>query len=152
MKKSYRILQLQFYKGTIHNLHTENSPSRIQIYIQKTRELFEYYYYIPEGKVTFNPERNSTYRRQRDLLESIHALQDIPDIPVFPDLSVVHDIPAFQAILQVPSILQLECKFYMFYSLIGFHRKLHRVPVEQYKHYKHFILQRKGDVVISVRT
>ena len=43
----------------------------------------------------------------------------------------------FQAILQVPvspgipphsSILQLEC---IFYSSIGFHRKLHRVPVEQ---------------------
>ena len=48
----------------------------------------------------------------------------------------------FQAILQVPvspgnsphySILQLEC---IFYSSIGFHRKLHRVPVGQYKHYK----------------
>ena len=51
----------------------------------------------------------------------------------------------FQAILQVPvspgnpphsSILRLECIFYIFYksySSIGFHRKLHRVPVEQYK-------------------
>ena len=49
----------------------------------------------------------------------------------------------FQAILQVPvfpgnpthsSILQLECIFYIFhnfYGSIGFHRKLHRVPVEQ---------------------
>ena len=75
--------------------------------------------------------------------------RDIPDIPVFPvvpdipDIPVIHDIPAFQAILQVPvspgippqySILQLECifyVFYIFYSSIGFHRKLHRVPVEQ---------------------
>ena len=88
--------------------------------------------------------------------------RDIPDIPV------IHDLPAFpgnSTILQVPvspgnpthySILRLECifyKFYRFYSLIGFHRKLHRVPVEQYKlqtFYKHYILQRKGDVAISV--
>ena len=92
--------------------------------------------------------------------------KDIPvfkDIPVVPDFPVTHDIPAFQAILQVPvspgnpphsSILQLECIFYKFYSSIGFHRKLHRVPVEQYKlqtFYKHYILQRKGDVAISVK-
>ena len=29
------------------------------------------------------------------------------------------------------SILRLECIFYNFYSSIGFHRKLHRVPVGQ---------------------
>ena len=130
-----------------------------------------------EGKETFIPEkRNSTHRRQGDLLEmhpcvlhsrpskGIPVFPDIPVFPVFPDIPVVPDTPEtfrtfqsfmtfqpFQAILQfykVPvspgnpthySILRLECifyKFYRFYSSIGFHRKLHRVPVEQYN-YKH---------------
>ena len=91
--------------------------------------------------------------------KDIPVFPDIPDIPVFPvfpDIPVVPDTPEtfrtfqsfmtfqpFQAILQVPvppgfpphySILQLECIFYIFYkfySSIGFHRKLHQVPVEQ---------------------
>ena len=98
------------------------------------KELFEY----------FSPvSRNPTHRRQGDLLE-IHpcVLQDIPgnsscsrDIQ---DIPVIHDLPAFPGnSTNVPvspgnpphsSILQLEC---IFYSLIGFHRKLHRVPVGQ---------------------
>ena len=109
-KKSYRILQLQFYKGThphtssIH-MHPENSSSRIQFYMQKTKELFEhYYYYIQRAKRPSFQKRNSTHRRQGDLLE-IHPC-DIPgipaaspskgitDIPVFPDIPVIHDIPA----------------------------------------------------------
>ena len=52
------------------------------------------------------------------------------------------------------SILQLECIFYIFYnfySSIGFHRKLHRVPVGQLQTLQTFILQRKGDVAISVK-
>ena len=166
------------------------------------KELFEYYYYyyIQRAKRPSFQKRNSTHRRQGDLLEmhpcvprTFQAFQpqdlpkafipDIPDIPVFPvfpDIPVVPDTPEtfrtfqsfmtfqpFQAILQfykVPvspgnpthySILRLECifyKFYRFYSSIGFHRKLHRVPVEQLQtFYKHYILQRKGDVAISVR-
>ena len=109
-------ITLQSREFSIQNpiLHTED------------RELFEYY--------------NSTHRRQGDLLE-MHpcVLQDIQgnsscsrDIQ---DIPVIHDLPAFQAtILQCPSILQLECIFYIFYnfySSIGFHRKLHRVPVGQ---------------------
>ena len=106
-KKPYRILQapipapipapilhvhitLQSREFSIQNpvLHTED------------KELFEYYYYIPEGKETFIPERNSTHRRQGDLLE-MHpcVLQDIPgnsscsrDIQ---DIPVIHDLPAF---------------------------------------------------------
>ena len=79
-------------------------------------------------------KRNSTHRRQGDLLE-MH-----PCVPrTFQSFMTFQP---FQAILQVPvspgnsphySILQLEC---IFYSSIGFHRKLHRVPVGQYKHYK----------------
>ena len=124
---------------------------------------------------------NSTFRRQRALRVILHTegkeifypvykdLQGIPDIPV------IHDIPAFQALLHVPApsstiqylpvlsstfqcypvypgippvpaFLQIECKFY---TLIGLHQKLHRVPVGIF--YKHYILQRKGDVAISVK-
>ena len=140
------------------------------------RELCEYYYYIQRAKRPSFQKRNSTHRRQGDLLE-IHPCV-LQDIPVFPDIPVVQDTPEtfrtfqsfmtfqpFQAILQIlqvsvspgnpphSSILRLEYIFYKSYGSIGFHRKLHRVPVEQYKlqtFYKHYILQRKGDVVISV--
>ena len=113
-KKSYKILQLQFqlqfqlqcYTCTLQRiLHTED------------KELFEYYYYIPEGKETFTPDsRNSTHRRQGDLLE-MHpcVLHDIPgnsscsrDIPGIP---VIHDLPAFQAILQCSSISRESTPF-----------------------------------------
>ena len=199
-KKSYRILQFQFYKGThttsIHIHQSREFSIQNPILHAEDKELFKYYYYIQRAKRPSFQKRNSTHRRQGDLLE-IHlcvtrpskGIPDIPDIPVFPvfpdipvvpdlpvipdipvipdlpvisDIPVIHDLPAFQAILQVPvspgnpphsSILRLECIFYKFYSSIGFHRKLHRVPVGQYKlqtFYKHYILQRKGDVAISV--
>ena len=113
------------------------------------------------------------HRRQGDLLEIHPCVPDIPDIPVFPDIPdipVIPDTPEtfrtfqsfmtfqpLQAILLVPvspgnpthySILQLEC---IFYILIGFHRNSTEYQLNNYKHfYKHYILQRKGDVVISV--
>ena len=199
MKKSYRILQLQFYKGThtipIQPQYTCRIHRSREFSIQnpilhaEDKELFEYYYYyIQRAKRPSFQRRNSTHRRQGDLLEmhpcvlqnlprTFQSFPDIPDIPVFPvfpDIPVIPDIPEtfwtfqsfmtfqpLQAILQVPvspgnpphySILRLECIFYIFYkfySLIGFHRKLHRVPVDN-TNYKHYILQRKGDVVISV--
>ena len=148
MKKSYRIIQLQFYKGThTHTSYTspENYPSRIQFYMQKTKS----------SSSTTSRTRNSTHRRQRDLLE-IHPciLQDPPktfqafqpqDLPkAFQTFQSFMTFQPIQAILQVPvspgnpphssipGILQLEC---IFYSSIGFHRKLHRVPVERYKHF-----------------
>ena len=76
MKKSYRILQLQFqlqfYTCTLH-YNPENSPSRIQFYMQKTES--------SSSTATTFQKRNSTHRRQGDLLE-IHpcVLQDIPGI------------------------------------------------------------------------
>ena len=105
--------------------------------------------------------------------ETFHVFPVFPDIPILPDTPETFrtfqsfmTFQPFQAILQIlqipvfpgipphSSILRLECIFYIFYSSIGFHRKLHRVPVEQYKlqtFYRHYILQRKGDVVISVK-
>ena len=156
-KKSYKILQLQFqlqyYTCTLH-CNPENSPSRIQFYMQKTKS---------SSSTTVQFPENSTHRRQGDLLE-IHpcVLQDIPgnsscsrDIQ---DIPVIHDLPAFPGnSTNVPvspgnppnsSILRLEC---IFYSSIGFHRKLHRVPVGPLQTLQTFILQRKGDVAISVK-
>ena len=100
------------------------------------KELFEYYYYIQRAKRPSFQKRNSTHRRQGDLLE-IHpcVLQDLPK--AFQTFQSFMTFQPFQAILQVPvspgnpphsSILRLECIFYIFYifySLIGFHRKLH---------------------------
>ena len=144
-KKSYRILQLQFqlqfYKGThtayelhpsTYNLHVHTTSTSREFSIQNTilhaedKELFEYHYYITEGKETFiTDSRNSTHRRQGDLLE-MHPC-DIPGIPAaspykgnssysncsrdipclsrhsnpsrhsrdIPDIPVIHDLPAF---------------------------------------------------------
>ena len=171
---------LQGYPYTIHiqptcahytTVHPENSPSRIHFYMSSSSTTT-----TSRGQRDLHSrfqKRNSTHRRQGDLLE-IHpcVLQDIPDIPVFPDIPVVPDTPKtfrtfqsfmtfqpFQAFLQVPvppgipphySILQLECIFYIFYkfySSIGFHRKLHRVPVEQYKHSTNIIFFKEREML-----
>ena len=159
-KKSYRILQapipapipapmlhvhitLQSREFSIQNpiLHTED------------KELFEYY--TPDS-------RNSMHRRQGDLLE-MHpcVLHDIPVIPVTPvtpeTFQTFQSVMTFQPSRQfynVPvspgnpphsSILRLEYIFYIFYifynfySSIGFHRKLHRVPVGQLQTLQMFI-------------
>ena len=140
------------------------------------KELFEYY-----------TTRNSTHRRQGDLLE-MHpcVLQDLPMTfqafqpqvltkatpvtPIAPEtfrtFQSFMTFQPFQAILQIlhcSSISRESTPFQhspirmhilhilQFYSSIGFHRKLHRVPVEQLQTLQTFILQRKGDVVISVK-
>ena len=144
MKKSYRILQLQFYKGT-HTpstnyiqriLHPESNST-----CRRQRALRVLLLLHTEGKETFNPERNSTHRRQGDLLE-IHqcVLQDLPK--TFQAFQTFITFQPIQAILQVPvspgnpphsSILQLECIFYKQFQFDWFPQKLHRVPVGQYK-------------------
>ena len=181
-KKSYRILQLQFYKGTHPStstrVHIQPTHASREFSIQnpilhaEDKELFEYYYYIQRAKRPSFQKRNSTHSRQGDLLE-IHpcVFQDLPkafqafqlqDLPkafqtfqsfqTFQTFQSFMTIQPFRAILQVPvspgnpphsSILRLECIFYIFYkfySSIGLHRKLHQVPVGQYKlqtFYKH---------------
>ena len=80
--------------------------------------------------------------------------RDIQDIPV------IYDLPAFQAILQCSSISRESTPFQ--HSPIRMHilqllqfdwfpQKLHRVPVGQLQTLQTFILQRKGDVAISVK-
>ena len=184
-------------------LHPENSPSRIQFYMQKTKSSSSTTT-TSRGQRDLHSriqKRNSTHRRQGDLLE-MHpcVLQDLPrhsrhsslsrhsrhsslsslsrhsrhsSPPVSPDIPVVPDTPEtfrtfqsfmtfqpLQAILQSSSISRESTPLQ--HSPVRMHilqfdwvpQKLHRVPVEQYKlqtFYKHYILQRKGDVVISVK-
>ena len=134
---------------TIHKLHTENSPSRIQFYMQKTKSSSSTTTTTYRGQRDLHSRKeNSMHRRQGDLLE-IHlcVLQDLPkafqtsqtcqSLQTFQTFQSFMTFQPFQAILQVPvssgnpphsSILRLECifyKFYKFYSSIGFHRKLH---------------------------
>ena len=184
-KKSYKILQLQFqlqfqlqcYTCTLH-YNPENSPSRIQFYMQKTKS---------SSSTTLHNSENSTHRRQGDLLE-MHpcVLQDLPMTfqafqpqvltkatpvaPIAPEtfqsfqtFQSFMTFQPFQAILQCSSISSISrestpfqhspirmhiLQFYNFYSSIGFHRNSTEYQLNNYKHY---ILQRKGDVAISVK-
>ena len=106
------------------------------------KELFEYYSPV---------SRNSTHRRQGDLLE-MHpcVLHDIPgnsscsrDIP---DIPVIHDLPAFQAILQCSSIsresthssiLWLECLFYNSTVRLVSTENSTEYQLGNYRHYIH---------------
>ena len=104
---------------TTLQVHPENSPSRIQFYMQKTKS-------SSSTTTTYRGQRdlhsrfqkrNSMHRRQGDLLEihpcvlqdipgiqpqdlprALQSLQTFPDIPVvpdIPDIPVIHDLPAF---------------------------------------------------------
>ena len=168
LQSSQRLPELHSTRRSPTGFFSSNSK-RVPIHIHQSREfsiqnpilhtedkeLFEYYY-IQRAKRPSVQKRNSTHRRQGDLLE-IHPCilqrhfqafqaQDLPK--AFQSFQTFQSFMTFQplqAILQVPvspgnpphsSILQLECMFYIFhkfYSSIGFHRKLHRVPVGQYR-------------------
>ena len=87
-----------------------------------------------------------------------------PDIPVFPDVPVIHDIPAYPGNSTSSSISRESTPFQ--HSPIRMHI-LHILQILQFDwfpqktplstswtiqtFYKHYILQRKGDVVISVK-
>ena len=90
-KKSYRILQLQLQLQSYKSIHIqptcahytpENSPSRIQFCIQKTKSSLSTTTTFQRAKRPSFQKKNSTHRRQGDLLE-IHSCvpQDIPGIP-----------------------------------------------------------------------
>ena len=111
--------QLQFYTCTLH-YNPENSPSRIQFYMQKAKSSLS-------TTTTFRGQRNlhsrnSTHRRQGDLLE-MHpcVLHDIPVTPVTPVTPVAPEtfrtfqsfmtFQPFQAILQCSSISRESTPF-----------------------------------------
>ena len=70
--------QLQFYTCTLH-YNPENSPSRIQFYIQKTKSSSSTTTTFQRAKKPSFQKRNFMHRRQGDLLE-MHpcVLQDLP--------------------------------------------------------------------------
>ena len=118
-----------------------------------------------EGKGPSLQKRNSTHRRQGDLLE-IHpcVLPDIPAISHTPETFQTFQsfmtFKPFQAILQVSvspgnpphsSILQSECIFYIFTIPTVRLVSTENSTEYQLNNYKHYILQRKGDVAISVK-
>ena len=123
-KKSYRILQAPIpapIPAPMLHMHItlQSREFSIQnpILHRKNKELFEYYYYIPEGKETFTPDsRNSTHRTQGDLLE-MHpcVLHDIPFTPVAPETFQTFQsfmiFQPFQAILQCSSISRESTPF-----------------------------------------
>ena len=78
--------QLQFHMCTLY-YNPENSPSRIQFYIQKTKSSSSTTTTFQRAKRPSFQKRNSTHRRQGDLLE-MHPC-------VFQDTPVIHDLPAF---------------------------------------------------------
>ena len=137
-KKSYRILQAPIPAPILQNsiLHAED------------KELFEYY---------ITDSRNSTHRRQGDLLE-IHpcVLHDIPGIPATPvapetlrTFQSFMTFQPFQAILQCSSISRESTPFQhspirmhvlhilQFLQFDWFPQELTRVPVEQLQTFIH---------------
>ena len=132
----YVHITLQSREFSIQNpiLHTED------------KELFEYYYYIPEGKGPSFQKRNSTHRRQGDLLE-IHpcVLRDLPE--TFQTFQSFMTFQPFQAILQCSSISRESTLFQ--HSPIRMHilqflqfdwfpqKNSIEYQLGNYKHYKH---------------
>ena len=133
-KKSYKILQSSNSSSNPTRAHYREFSIQNPILHTEDRELFEYY--------------NSTHRRQGDLLE-MHpcVLQDIQgnsscsrDIQ---DIPVIHDLPAFQAILQCSSISRESTPFQ--HSPIRMHilqfdwfpENSTEYQLGNYRHYKH---------------
>ena len=167
-KRSYKILQLQFqlqfqlqcYTCTLH-YNPENSPSRIQFYMQKTKSSSSTTTTFQRAKRSSFQERNSTHRRQGDLLE-IHpcVLQDIPGNSSPPEtFQTFQSFMTFQpsqAILQCSSISRESTPFQhspirmhilhilQFLQFDWFPQKLHRVPVGQTTNITNIHSSKKG--------
>ena len=118
-KKSHRIFQAPILHVHI-TLQSREFSIQNPILHAEDKELFEYYYYIQRAKDLHS--RNSTHRRQGDLLEMHPCV--LQDLPVIPDIPVVPDTPEtfqafqsfmtfqpFQAILQCSSISRESTPF-----------------------------------------
>ena len=143
-QKSYKILQAPIPAPILHvhiTLQSREFSIQNPILHAEDKELFEYYSPV---------SRNSTHRRQGDLLE-MHpcvymTFQATPVAPetfrtfqsfmTFQPSRQFYNVPVSPGNPPHSSILQLEC---IFYSSIGFHRKLHRLPVGQLQTLRTFI-------------
>ena len=121
---------------------------------------------------------NSTFRRQRALRVILHTegkeifypvYKDLQGIPGIPDIPVIHDIPALQALLHVPApsstiqylpVLSSISRDSTHSSISSIRMQILHTDwlppetplsasrIQGNTFYKHFILQRKGDVAI----
>ena len=112
-KKSYRILQAPIPAPILHvhiTLQSREFSIQNPILHAEDKELFEYYYYIQRAKRPSLQKRNSTHRRQGDLLE-MHPciLQDPP--MAFQTFQSFMTFQPFQAILQCSSISRESTPF-----------------------------------------
>ena len=177
LQSSQRLPELLFY--TKKSYWILQAPIPAPILHAEDKELFEYYYHIQRAKRPSFQKRNSTHRRQGDLLEMhLCILQkpsnDIPGIPAtrpskgtpvtpvapetFQTFQSFMTFQPFQAILQCSSISKESTPFQ--HSPIRMHilqfLQFDWLPQKnsteyQLNNYKHYILQRKGDVAISVK-
>ena len=100
-------------------LHYREFSIQNPILHAEDKELFEYYYYIQRAKRPSIQKRNSTHRRQGDLLE-IHpcVLQDLPKtFQTFQSFQTFRTFQSFMTFQALQAILQ----FYKFQYLQGFH-------------------------------
>ena len=122
---------LQGYPHTTYKLHTrvhmhpENSPSRIQFYMQKTESSSSTTTTYRGQKRPSFQKRNSTHRRQGDLLE-IHpcVLQDLPKtFQAFQPQDLPKAFQTFQTFQTFQSFMtfQPSRQFYKFQYFQGFH-------------------------------
>ena len=128
-----------------------------------------------EGKEIFYPVYKALQAFQpQDLPQAFQFYKDIPVIHDIPDIPVIHDIPALLALLHVPAPSSTIQYLPVLSSVSSVSRDSTRSSISsirmqilytdwfppetplstsrrQYKtFYKHYILQRKGDVAISV--
>ena len=113
--QGYPSIHIQPTHAQLHYSTSREFSIQNPILHAEDKELFEYYYYIQRAKRPSFQKRNSTHRRQGDLLE-IHpcVLQDIPGIPAtrpskgtpvapetFRTFQSFMIVQPFQAILQI---------------------------------------------------
>ena len=111
MKKSYRVLQAPIpapIPAPLLHVHItlQSREFSIQnpILHAEDKELFEYYYYIQRAKRPSFQKRNSTHRRQGDLLE-IHPCV-LQDLPMTFQAFQPQDLPKAFQLLQLLQLLQ----------------------------------------------
>ena len=95
--------QLQFYTCTLH-YSPENSPPRIQFYMQKTKSSSSTATTFQRAKRPSFQKRNSTHRRQGDLLEMHPCV--LQDLPMTFQAFQPQDLPKALQLLQLLQLLQ----------------------------------------------
>ena len=158
MKKSYRILQAPIPAPIpAPMLHVHITLQSREFSIQNPilhaegKELFEYYYYIQRAKDLHS--RNSTHRRQGDLLEmhpcvfqatpvapmTLQSFQTFQSFMTFQPSRQFYNVPVFPGNPPHSSILRLEYIFYnsTILQFDWFPENSTEYQLGNYRHYKH---------------